>query len=297
MHEPVLIQEVLEYVSPQKGEPFLDVTAGYGGHAEAILKLTQNYNDSVLVDRDQTAVSHLKTKFANRRVTIIHDDFYRAAELLANKGARFDIILADLGTSSPHLNTASRGFSFSKNGPLDMRMDRRQQLTAEIILNEWSAKELETILQKYGEEPHAHKIVKSIVASRPLKTTNDLAEAVTRVTAKWQGKHPATRTFQALRIAVNSELELLEKALPVWLALTQPGGRIGVITFHSLEDRIVKRFFAEHSAPTYDQDLKVLSKRPVIPGKSEVVYNPRSRSAKLRVAVKIKTTERTSDAN
>lgn len=297
MHEPVLLPEVIEYLSPKKGDSYLDVTAGYGGHAKSVLEITQNYKEATLVDRDQTAVSHLEAKFANRGVNIINDDFYRAAELLANKGARFDIILADLGTSSPHLNTASRGFSFQHSGPLDMRMDQRQTLTAETVVNEWSAEKLEKIIRELGEEPKARRIVESIVAKRPLKTTNELAEAVTRVTAKWQRIHPATRTFQALRIVVNSELELLEKALPIWLDLLKPGGRIGIISFHSLEDRIVKRFFAEHSAFAYDQVLKVLSKHPVSPGKSEVVYNPRARSAKLRVAVKIKTTERTSDEN
>jgi 16S rRNA (cytosine1402-N4)-methyltransferase len=294
MHEPVLLNEVLEYLSPKTGDSYLDMTAGYGGHAEAILSCTQNYKDSVLVDRDQMAVNELESKFANRGVTIIHDDFYIAAELLANKGAEFDIILADLGLSSPHLNTASRGFSFQRSGPLDMRMDQRQTLTAETIVNEWSEEQLENILRTYGEEPKAPQIAASIVANRPLKTTEELSCAVTRVSAKWQGKHPATRTFQALRIAVNSELGLLDKALPVWLALIHIGGRIGIITFNSLEDRIVKRFFVEHSALTYEQDLKVLFKHPVTPGKKEVVYNPRSRSAKLRVAVKIKTTERTS---
>jgi len=297
MHEPVLLSEVLKYLSPKKGESYVDMTAGGGGHAAAILEYTKSYQSSVLVDRDRTAVGKLRQKFANRGVKIMHHDFYEAAELLANKGVKFDMLFADLGLSSLHLNTASRGFSFLHSGPLDMRMDQRQQLTANKIVNEWEADELERILREYGEEPEARKIAASIVASRPLKTTVELAEAVTRVTTKWQRKHPATRTFQAIRLAVNSELELLKKALPVWLALTQPGGRIGIITFHSLEDRIVKRFFAEHSANSFEKDLNLLFKHPVTPGRHEVVYNPRSRSAKLRVAVKIKTTERTSDAN
>ncbi|HOR23192.1 16S rRNA (cytosine(1402)-N(4))-methyltransferase RsmH [Candidatus Saccharibacteria bacterium] len=297
MHEPVLLSEVLKYLSPKKGESYVDMTAGGGGHAAAILEYTKSYQSSVLVDRDRTAVGKLRQKFANRGVKIMYHDFYEAAELLANKGVKFDMLFADLGLSSLHLNTASRGFSFLHSGPLDMRMDQRQQLTANKIVNEWEADELERILREYGEEPEARKIAASIVASRPLKTTVELAEAVTRVTTKWQRKHPATRTFQAIRLAVNSELELLKKALPVWLALTQPGGRIGIITFHSLEDRIVKRFFAEHSANSFEKDLNLLFKHPVTPGRHEVVYNPRSRSAKLRVAVKIKTTERTSDAN
>jgi len=201
-----------------------------------------------------------------------------------------------LGVSSPHLNIASRGFSFSLSGPLDMRMDSSQKLTASQIVNECSADYLEKVIREYGEEPHARKIAKQIIANRPYETTDQLAKVIAQKSGKWQGKHPATRTFQALRIAVNDELGQLKSSLPLLVKLLDSGGRIAIISFHSLEDRIVKQYFAEIGANTYDAILKVPYKNPIVPSEHEVVYNPRSRSAKLRVAVKIKTTERTSDA-
>jgi 16S rRNA (cytosine1402-N4)-methyltransferase len=286
MHEPVLLQEVLKALKPKEGETYLDMTAGYGGHSGAILELTKNYHESVLVDRDQMAIDHLQTKFASKRVEIIQNDFYSAAELLVKSGKQFDIILADLGVSSPHLDKASRGFSFQHSGPLDMRMDQRQTLTAEKIVNEWAAPEIEEILRNYGEEPQARRIAANIVANRPLKTTDELATLIARNSGKWQKKHPATRTFQALRIAVNNELGLLEMSLPLWIQLLNPGGRLGVISFHSLEDRIVKNFFAEYGGNGYDAIFRVPFKSPIIASNTELVSNPRSRSAKLRVAAK-----------
>jgi len=297
MHEPVLLKETLDHLSPKKGESYLDATAGFGGHASAILKVTQSYKDSVLVDRDQIAVEELQIKFTQDGLEIFQNDFFTAANELALEGKHFDLIFADLGVSSQHLNIASRGFSFSNSGPLDMRMDQRQELTAEIIVNEWNERDLAQIIRKYGEEPHSWKIARSIVTNRPIKTTEELASIITRTTGKWQAKHPATRTFQAIRIAVNNELGLLESTLPIWLDLLKPGGRIGIISFHSLEDRIVKQFFAEHSGNTYDAVLRLITKNPVVAGNQELVNNPRSRSAKLRVAAKIKTTERASDAH
>jgi len=286
MHEPVLLNEVLDALSPQKGEVYLDATAGYGGHSRAILARTQNYHDSVLVDRDQMAIDHLQHLFASKGVRIIQNDFHSAAELLVSEGKQFDIILADLGVSSPHLDKASRGFSFQNSGPLDMRMDQRQALTAETIVNTWPAERLEQILRTYGEEPHARKITESIVANRPFKTTEELANIIARASGKWQKKHPATRTFQALRIAVNNELGLLESTLPLWIQLLKPGGRLGIISFHSLEDRIVKNYFAEHGGNRYDAIFSVPYKNPIVASEQELVSNPRSRSAKLRVAAK-----------
>lgn len=284
MHEPVLLQEVLDCLTPQKGERYLDVTAGYGGHASALLRATRNFHDSVLVDRDQMAIDHLTTLFADSGISILHDDFATVSADLRKQGKKFDLILADLGVSSPHLNMASRGFSFQLEGPLDMRMDRRQKLTAAHIVNQWSAENLEQILRTYGEEPHARRISKVIEAHRPFETTDQLAQTIAQTTGKWQGKHPATRTFQALRIAVNNELGLLVQALPDWQNLLAPGGRLAIISFHSLEDRIVKQYFAEHGQNTYDADLTILTKSPVVASDHEVVSNPRSRSAKLRVA-------------
>lgn len=286
MHEPVLLKEVLDTMTPQKGDSYLDATAGYGGHSGAILKVSENYKESVLVDRDQMAIEHLQTQFASKGIRIIQNDFYSAAELLVGEGMQFDLILADLGVSSPHLDKASRGFSFQHDGPLDMRMDQRQILTAETIVNEWPEEKLEGILRKYGEEPQARKIAANIVANRPFKTTEELATLIARTSGKWQKKHPATRTFQALRIAVNDELGLLERSLPLWIQLLKPSGRLGIISFHSLEDRIVKNFFAEYGGDRYDAIFKILNKNPIVASDTELASNPRSRSAKLRVAAK-----------
>lgn len=298
MHEPVLLEPVLSYLKPQKGESYLDATAGYGGHAGAVLQVTDNYGDSVLVDRDQMAVDQLRTLFTDRGVNILHMDFLTAAELLVKEGKQFDIILADLGVSSPHLDTASRGFSFSKPGPLDMRMDRRQTLSAAEIVNEWDEAEIAKIIREYGEEPKARKVANAIVQARPFTTTDELAGVIARaIPGKWGAKHPATRTFQALRIAVNEELGLLATVLPLWVQLLKPSGRLAVISFHSLEDRIVKRYFAEHAGERYDTELRLLTKHPVDPSEQEIAFNPRSRSSKLRVAAKINNNERASDAH
>jgi 16S rRNA (cytosine1402-N4)-methyltransferase len=297
MHEPVLLNEVLELLSPKSGESYLDMTAGYGGHASEILKKTYNFKGSVLVDRDQSAIDQLQAQFKDSDAKIIKADFYEAAKELDKKGRQFDLILADLGVSSPHLNTASRGFSFLKSGSLDMRMDQSQDLTAATILNKYTQDDLETIIREYGEEPRAKIIAKSIVAARPLNTTTELANTIARTLGGWHKKHPATRTFQALRIAVNDELGLLTRALPLMYKLLAPGGRMGVISFHSLEDRIVKNFFAENSGDRYDANLKLLTKSPISPSNQEIVHNPRSRSSKLRVVEKIKIKERASDEN
>jgi 16S rRNA (cytosine1402-N4)-methyltransferase len=288
MHEPVLLQEVIAAINPTSGDRYLDATAGYGGHAREILAHTKNFKESVLVDRDKAAIDHLSTEFASSGVTIIQKDFYSAAEELVLAGETFDLILADLGVSSLHLDMASRGFSFAASGPLDMRMDQRQDLTAEIIVNEWSAENLEQILRNYGEEPKARRIANAIVANRPIKTTSELANIVARTTGRWTGKHPATRTFQAIRIAVNDELRLLERVMPLWVQLLRPGGRLGIISFHSLEDRLVKRFFLEHGGDRFDATMIIVTKQPVVASSHELASNPRSRSAKLRVAAKIK---------
>lgn len=287
MHEPVLLQEVIAAMNPTSGERYLDTTAGYGGHARQMLAHSNNYSESILVDRDKAAIDYLHTEFANTGVKIVRNDFYSAAEQLVQAGEQFDLILADLGVSSLHLNMASRGFSFAATGPLDMRMDQRQDLTAEKIVNEWNAEQLEQILRNYGEEPKARRIANAIVAQRPIATTSELANIVARTTGRWSGKHPATRTFQAIRIAVNDELRLLERVMPLWIALLRPGGRLGIISFHSLEDRLVKRFFLEHGGDRFDATLSIVTKQPVVASAQELAINPRSRSAKLRVVAKI----------
>lgn len=288
LHEPVLLGEVLHYLAPQAGESYLDLTAGYGGHASAILATTNAPASMTLVDRDDNAVRELEKRFVKQGVNVLHTDFLSASRQLVDEQERYDMILADLGVSSPHLNEAERGFSLAREGPLDMRMDQQQELSAEIIANTYSESELADILWKYGEEPKARQIARLIVHNRPVSTTTELAAIVSKA---WPGRsrvHPATRTFQALRIAVNDELKLLEHSLPLWLNLLAPGGRIAVISFHSLEDGLVKRIFADSSGDRYDTDIRLLTKSPVIASASELAINPRARSAKLRAAVKIK---------
>ncbi len=288
-HIPVLLDEVLKYLDPKNGESFLDLTAGYGGHAGEILKRSLDGSKAVLVDRDQNSIVTLRDKFGSKVSQIIHKDFLKAAKDLRVENRQFDIILADLGVSSPHLNMASRGFSISQDGPLDMRMDQRQAVTADGIVNNYNEAKLTDLIRRYGEESRAHKVARSIVEHRPVKSTKQLAEIVTRASSRgWSKIHPATRTFQALRIAVNDELDLLASSLPIWIDdLLTPGGRIVVISFHSLEDRIVKQAFQDRSRGEYEATLRLLTKSPVTGSSDELVFNPRARSAKLRAAVKI----------
>lgn len=287
-HFPVLIDEVLHYLQPKKGESYLDLTAGYGGHAAAILERTLQPSTSTLVDRDRNAIGYLQSRFDGSGIQLIHRDFLGASQELVEAGRQFDLILADLGVSSPHLDNASRGFSLKTDGPLDMRMDQTQSVTAETIVNTYGEAELRDLIRRYGEEPRAAKVARLLVEHRPIKTTKELAAIVARA---WPGHskiHPATRTFQALRIAVNSELDQIQRALPLWIDLLSPGGRIAVISFHSLEDRLVKQAFMEAAGNRYDAVLDLLTKQPVVADEKEIVFNPRARSAKLRAAVKIK---------
>jgi 16S rRNA (cytosine1402-N4)-methyltransferase len=295
LHIPVLLEQVLQYLNPQAGDSYLDLTAGYGGHAQKILELTTagdaNAGEVVLVDRDSNAIHHLEKVFANQPVHIMHSDFLGASQTLQSQGKRFDLILADLGVSSPHLNQESRGFAIAADGPLDMRMDQTQDLTAATIVNTYPSEDIADILKRYGEEPKAHIIAKKIVEyrkDRPFTSTTQLAEVVARAWPGHSRVHPATRSFQALRIAVNDELRLIEEGLPIWIELLQPGGRLVVISFHSLEDRLVKQAFAEAGGDRFDATVQVLTKQPVMAEASEIVSNPRARSAKLRAAVKTK---------
>lgn len=289
-HIPVLLSEVLKYLDPSEGDKYLDLTAGYGGHASNILERTLQPSATTLVDRDQTAIDYLGTQKQFAKSELIHTDFLRASEQLLSRGSQFDIILADLGLSSPHLDSADRGFSIKDDGPLDMRMDSRLGLTAKSIVNNYDEAEIAKLLREYGEEPKARTIARLIVEHRPINTTRELAQLIARA---WKGSasrhHPAIRSFQALRIAVNDELGLLKASLPKWIQLLAPGGRIVIISFHSLEDRIVKEYLRENSGDRYDAPLRLLAKKPVTAGEKELVNNPRARSAKLRAVVKIKT--------
>ena len=286
-HVPVLLEAVERVLAPKSGETYLDLTAGYGGHASRILEGTGTATSFTLVDRDEHAVASLQ-RFAKDGARVIHQDFAGAAESLVNAGEQFDMILIDLGVSSPHLDNAERGFSFQTDAPLDMRMDNRQSLTAETIVNKYSEKELAKVLKEYGEEPKAQKIAHAIAMARPLGTTLQLA-AVVEQTYGHRGKiHPATRTFQALRIAVNQELSQLQTVLALLPDLLTIGGRVAIISFHSLEDRLVKQYFASEKNSGYEARLQILTKKP-ISGATEDVLNRRARSAKLRAAVKINT--------
>jgi 16S rRNA (cytosine1402-N4)-methyltransferase len=287
LHTPVLLDEVLRYLEPRHGETYLDMTAGYGGHAAAVLDKTGNAAGSVLVDRDSRAIARLKQRFHS--VDLRQQDFLTASQELLQQGQKFQLILADLGVSSPHLNEEERGFSIQSHGPLDMRMDEHQALSAADIVNSYDETRLYELLRDYGEEPKAQQIAQLIVAARPIASTDELAAIVAKAWPGHSRVHPATRTFQAIRIAVNDELAQLERSLPIWLQLLAPGGRIAVISFHSLEDRLVKQAFQEVSGGRYDAQLRLLTKRPVTASSTEIVHNPRARSAKLRAAVKINT--------
>lgn len=288
LHIPVLLDATLELLQPQKGESYLDLTAGYGGHADAFLARTEAQTSATLVDRDDYAIGKL-SRLKDKGVKLMHTDFVSAARELIEQGSKFDIVLVDLGVSSPQLDQSERGFSFKGNGPLDMRMDRRQEMTAAKLVNTATADELARIIRLYGEElPGTSKrIAKAIVDNRPFETTGQLADLIKQSIRSRRSKiHPATRIFQALRIAVNQELLQVEEMLPLLPKLLNKGGRVGIISFHSLEDRLVKRYFTEQKAAGFEAELQILTKKP-LDGATYDVHNPRARSAKLRAAVKI----------
>lgn len=286
-HTPVLLKEVISVLDPKPSNTYLDLTAGYGGHCDAVLSFTTNPGGMVLVDRDNQAIRFLQNKYGKSKVLIAHNDFLTASKDLLKSNYQFDLILADLGVSSLHFNEASRGFSLLRDGPLDMRMNQDQDLTAEKVINTYSREELVSILKEYGEEPRARLIADMIVNNRPFNSTLQLSNLIAG-RFKNSRIHPATKTFQAIRIEVNNELNLLSDSLDLWLKLLSIGGRIAIISFHSLEDRIVKNFFKDHSSSKYEAELKLINKHPITAGPQEIVNNPRARSAKLRAAVKIK---------
>jgi 16S rRNA (cytosine1402-N4)-methyltransferase len=289
IHIPVLVEDVVARLSPSEGESYLDLTAGYGGHADRILDVTQNYKDAVLVDRDRNAVEYLRAKYREVTPEIVHDDFYSATLLFVESGKKYDMILADFGVSSPQLDKEDRGFSFARDGRLDMRMDERQELDAWRVVNKWSERELAEIFEMYGEERagRAKMLAREIVHSRPINTTGELAEVIKR-NSGYSKRHPATQIFQAIRIVVNDELGEIRKTLPLMVELLKPGGRLALISFHSLEDRVVKEYLKEASGDGIESKIRILTGKPVIAGKVELVNNPRARSAKLRVAQRIK---------
>jgi 16S rRNA (cytosine1402-N4)-methyltransferase len=285
-HVSVLPETLVEGLNVVAGGHYLDATVGGGGHSAGLLKLGIPLSLTV-VDRDTQAIAaalqRLQPLITNNQEIVIHTWQGNFADF-PGQAAQFDGIMADLGVSSPQLDQGDRGFSFRHTAPLDMRMDQSQELTAAEIINHWSEKDLAQIFYEYGEERLSRRIARQIVEHRPFQTTTDLAEAIARwVPGKYRhGRiHPATRTFQGLRIAVNDELGSLEKFIaqaPHWL---KNGGKLGIISFHSLEDRIVKHRFREA------ESLRVLTKKPIIPSEQEQRENPRARSAKLRWAEKV----------
>ncbi len=289
MHTPVLLEESTEILLGNGGKLYLDCTLGLGGHARRILE--RNPEAFLIgIDRDEEAIELAKEnlKEFEGRFSIYKADFAYLDEVLRAEGVdRVDGLLFDLGVSMLQLKS-ERGFSFQVEAPLDMRMDREQRLTAYKVVNEYPERELERILREYGEERFSRKIARAIVRRRkkkPIETTKELAQIVLSVyppPLRHGRIHPATRTFQAIRIEVNRELESLRTALEKIPDLLNPGGRLVVISFHSLEDRIVKRFFKEHS-----DTFKVLTKKPLTPSEEEIEMNPASRSAKLRAGERI----------
>ena len=279
MHTPVLVDEVLEFLNPRPGGRFIDVTVGAGGHAASILEKSEPDGKLLAVDQDQEALALARenlSRFAPR-VSFAHANFSSVVDVADHHGFEgVDGVLADLGVSSMMLDQPERGFSFRFDGPLDMRMDRSQGLTAADVVNHTGERELADILFKYGEERRSRPIARSIVRSRPHHSTGDLVHAVQAVTGPGRHAriHPATRTFMALRLVVNRELENLEKFLVDAPGLLRAGGRLVVISFHSLEDRIVK-----HTMRSIGQ---VLTRKVVRAGDTECRQNPRARSARLR---------------
>ena len=287
LHKPVLLNQVVELLAPRPGETYLDLTAGYGGHAKAVAARLGGFETVTLVDRDENAIRELK-QFEQSGATVVHDDFAHFAETAIERGQAYDMVLVDFGVSSPQLDRAERGFSIQYDGPLDMRMDQRQARSARALVNRASEAELSRIISVYGEERprRAGQIARAIVRARPLDTTDDLAKAVLSTHRGPRAKvHPATRTFQAIRIALNDELGQIERLLATVSKLLMPGGRITFISFHSLEDRLVKRYIAEMASAGYEAELSSLTKKAIL-GKTDDVHNPRARSATLRAVVK-----------
>ena len=301
-HVPVLYDQVLVWLQPHSGGWYIDATLGAGGHAKGILLASRPDGRLLGLDADPDALLHASKVLEpfGDRVTLRVANFRQLGAVAGALDIReVDGILMDLGLSSRQLDEAERGFSFAQDGPLDMRMDRSRRESAADLVNTLSEAELSDILWQYGEERHSRRIARAIVAARPLVTTGQLADLVARTVGRREKIHPATRTFQALRIAVNEELEALSEALPEARDLLRPGGRLAVIAFHSLEDRLVKEFYRQEARACicppelpvcvcqHQATLRVLTSKPVRPSAEETARNPRSRSARLRVAERL----------
>jgi 16S rRNA (cytosine1402-N4)-methyltransferase len=303
-HIPVLLHEVITSLVPEGRtvERAIDGTLGAGGHTRALLGAGVQHVLAFDLDLQAIALAQAAVSDYTDRVTIVHDSYLNMAQHAKAQGwNQVDAILLDLGLSSMQLDTAERGFAFMQEGPLDMRFNKDgSQSTAADLVNNWSADDLADIFYQYGEEHHSRKIARDIVKHRPFTTTKQLAEriAIAMPGGKKMKIHPATRVFQALRIAVNDELQTVEKAIPIAIDLLKPGGRLAVITFHSLEDRIVKNIFKEASTEVIAPPgmasiaekaaiIEQVTRKPIVPSAAEIAQNPRSRSSKLRVIEKL----------
>lgn len=303
-HTPVLLSKVLELLSPRAGALFIDGTLGAGGHAEAILEASGPDGRLLGLDLDTAALEIARARLARfeGRFQAVHASYAQIEEVAPPLGfGAVDGILLDLGFSSLQVDDPERGFAFRHEGPLDMRYDLSRPVTAADLVNGLPEAELADLIYRYGEERHARRIAQAIVRARPLRTTAELAVVVAGAIPHMRREkiHPATRTFQALRIAVNDELQTLSQALPQAVKLLRPGGRLAVISFHSLEDRIVKEFFRRESSDCicppqqplctcgHRAALSLVVRKPVTASEEETASNPRARSAKLRVAVRL----------
>ncbi|MEA2088557.1 MAG: 16S rRNA (cytosine(1402)-N(4))-methyltransferase RsmH [Patescibacteria group bacterium] len=314
LHKPVLLKEVVEYLNPQAGQNFIDCTLGGAGHAQAILEKILPEGKLLAVDLDEKAIKNYESRIKNyefrKNLILVNDNFVNLKKIVEKyKFNQVNGIIADFGFSSDQIKDEARGFSFLKDSRLDMRYDIQQELTAEKIVNNYSREELGSIFKEYGEEPLSEKIADIIVKERKnkkIKTTAQLADIVQKV-KKRRGKiHPATQVFQALRIEINNELQNIEEFLPQAVKALVKGGRLAVITFHSLEDKIVKKFFrknavnihacrdqkgaeAEKSAFALKEglEIKIINKRVIKPKWDEIKKNRKARSAKLRVIEKV----------
>lgn len=302
-HLPVLYQEILDGLQPAAGQRFADLTLGAGGHAWGLLQASQPDGELLGFDVDPQAMALAENRLAEfgGRAHLVQASYTTLSRQLAQLGwPALDGIVLDLGASSMQFDTAERGFSFQQDAPLDMRFDPLSPLSAADIVNSWDAVSLAEILYRYGEEIRSRQVAAAIVAARPINGTAQLAEVATGAAYKAPNSHihPATLTFQALRIAVNGELDNLESVLPQATEALNPGGRLAVIAFHSLEDRIVKNYFRDHSKDQLDPDrpwqppirkadIKLLTRKPIVAGEQELSNNPRARSAKLRLVEKL----------
>ena len=302
-HKPVLLSEVVDYLQPSEKGKYVDCTLGAGGHAKAILEASSPAGMLLGIDVDEDAIKIAEETLREycSRMILVRESYVHLQELLLSIGwQEVDGILIDLGVSSMQLDQAEKGFSFQQEGKLDMRFDQRNPLTAEDIVNGFSEKKLAEIIYIYGEERYSRQIARAIIKNRPLRTTLQLAEVVKKaIPYRSYSIHPATRTFQALRIAVNNELDAIEKFLPQALHALCVGGKLAVISFHSLEDRIVKQYFQKESKDCicppeqpvctcgHKASIKWVTKHFISPSEQEKRDNPRARSAKLRVIEKV----------